>query len=124
MTASLEIGLHAAVIATDGGEPQFLTVPGVNGQDKRLSGLPFGLFRPDQHRTLDMGLRGWVEEQTRLRLGYVEQLYTFGDFGRMGGGAAMGAKNIKAIIINGDSDSTTVSKSRSSRGSHTPQPKC
>jgi aldehyde:ferredoxin oxidoreductase len=29
---------------------------------------------------------------------------TYRHFGRMGGGAAMGAKNIKAIIINGDSD--------------------
>ena len=29
-----------------------------------------------------MGLREWVEEQTALRLGYVEQLYTFGDRGR------------------------------------------
>jgi len=31
------------------------------------------------HRTLEMGLRAWVEAQTRARLGYVEQLYTFGD---------------------------------------------
>ncbi len=29
---------------------------------------------------------------------------TYRHFGRMGGGAAMGAKNIKAIVINGDSD--------------------
>ncbi len=31
---------------------------------------------------------------------------TFRHFGRMGGGAALGAKNIKAIIIHGDSDFT------------------
>ncbi|MGB8602202.1 MAG: hypothetical protein WCD42_08405, partial [Rhizomicrobium sp.] len=44
--------------------------------------LPFGPFDPIQHRTLESGLRGWVGEQTFLDLGYVEQLYTFGDRGR------------------------------------------
>jgi hypothetical protein len=44
--------------------------------------LPFGTFDPLTHRTLESGLRSWVEEQTRLQLGYVEQLYTFGDRGR------------------------------------------
>jgi hypothetical protein len=34
---------------------------------------------PEQHRTLERGLRSWVAQQTGLRLGYVEQLYTFGD---------------------------------------------
>jgi hypothetical protein len=41
--------------------------------------LPFGPFDPDQHRTLELGLHNWVEQQTGLNLGYVEQLYTFGD---------------------------------------------
>ena len=45
-------------------------------------GLPFGPFSPLAHRTLDMGLRDWVREQTGLDLGYVEQLYSFGDRGR------------------------------------------
>ncbi|WP_319411023.1 NAD regulator [uncultured Cohaesibacter sp.] len=44
--------------------------------------LPFGPFEPARHRTLEAGLRGWVRRQTGLRLGYVEQLYTFGDRGR------------------------------------------
>lgn len=44
--------------------------------------LPFGPFDPARHRTLEAGLRGWVRRQTGLRLGYVEQLYTFGDRGR------------------------------------------
>ena len=34
------------------------------------------------HRTLEIGLRAWVEAQTGLAVGYVEQLYTFGDRGR------------------------------------------
>lgn len=48
------------------------------------SGLPSGPFDPQNHRTLEIGLRTWVEEQTLLDLGYVEQLYTFGDRGRLG----------------------------------------
>ena len=81
--AALEIGLHAAVIAVEGGSPLYLTVPGKSPAGVELDGLPFGPYRPQQHRTLDTGLRSWVEDQTRLSLGYVEQLYTFGDMGRM-----------------------------------------
>ncbi|NKB52962.1 MAG: NAD regulator [Rhizobiaceae bacterium] len=85
MSAALEIGLHAAVIAVESGLPLYLAVPGKNPNGDILDGLPFGPYRPDQHRTLDTGLRSWVEEQTRLSLGYVEQLYTFGDMGRIHG---------------------------------------
>ncbi len=45
-------------------------------------GLPFGPFDPAIHRTLEIGLRSWVEEHAHLQVGYVEQLYTFGDRGR------------------------------------------
>lgn len=41
--------------------------------------LPFGPFEPHRHRTLQDGMRQWVEEQTGLTLRYVEQLYTFGN---------------------------------------------
>ena len=41
--------------------------------------FPFGPFDPVRHRTLESGLRQWVEEQTGLDLRYVEQLYTFGN---------------------------------------------
>ena len=50
------------------------------------AGLPSGPFDPQAHRTLEIGLRNWVEEQTFLDLGYVEQLYTFGDRNRQGVG--------------------------------------
>jgi len=36
-------------------------------------------------RSLQAGLRAWVERQTRLPLGYVEQLYTFADGSRGAG---------------------------------------
>ncbi|MBX9739046.1 MAG: NAD regulator [Beijerinckiaceae bacterium] len=44
--------------------------------------LPSGPFDPVAHRTFEIGLRAWVAEQTGVPLGYVEQLYTFGDRGR------------------------------------------
>jgi hypothetical protein len=76
----IEIDLTAAIVAIEGSEPLILTAAG-NGGDK-LTGLPFGPFDAVSHRTFEIGLRAWVEEQTGLRLGYVEQLYTFGDRGR------------------------------------------
>jgi len=74
----IEIGLTAAIVSIDGKEPLILTASG-GGE---LNGLPFGPFDAVAHRTLEIGLRAWVDRQTGLRLGYVEQLYTFGDRGR------------------------------------------
>ncbi len=76
----IEIGLTAAIVAIEGNEPLILTASGSDGH--KLAGLPFGPFDAVSHRTFEIGLRAWVEEQTGLRLGYVEQLYTFGDRGR------------------------------------------
>ncbi len=69
----IEIGLTAAIVAIDGGAPQILVAG---------AGLPTGPFDPLKHRTFDIGLRTFVEAQTALSVGYVEQLYTFGDRGR------------------------------------------
>jgi hypothetical protein len=71
------IGLSAAIVTVSDDEPRVLAV--ARGPSHAL---PFGTFDPVAHRTLESGLRGWVEEQTHLQLGYVEQLYTFGDRGR------------------------------------------
>src|SRR5216684_9102867 len=86
------IGLSAVVVAVTAGEPRVLTVnrpsePSATKAGKRqdLAALPSGPFDPAGHRTLELGLRAWVGEQTDLRLGYVEQLYTFADLGREGG---------------------------------------
>jgi hypothetical protein len=79
---AVEIGLNAAIVSMIASEPQILVVsPGSNHEQPSLS-LPFGLFTPVKHRTLEIGLREWVKDQTGLDLGYVEQLYTFGDRGR------------------------------------------
>jgi hypothetical protein len=77
----IEIGLTAAIVAVEADEPAIL-VAGDGARDEPRAGLPFGAFDPLAHRTFEIGLRAWVEAQTGLRVGYVEQLYTFGDRGR------------------------------------------
>lgn len=83
-TASLAVGLNAVIAAVTDDEPRVLVIrePRENAAAPPIDALPSGPFLPGQHRTLELGLRGWVEAQTRLSLGYVEQLYTFGDRGR------------------------------------------
>ncbi|EPX76487.1 NUDIX hydrolase [Salipiger mucosus] len=68
------INLVAVVITIRDRTPHVLTVPGPDGRPA----LPSGPLQSG-HRTLQSGLRAWVERQTRQKLGYVEQLYTFGD---------------------------------------------
>lgn len=78
MATDIQIGLNAAIVAVDSLTPKILIVSSDGAEDS----LPFGPFDPVRHRTLEIGLRSWVEAQTSLTLGYVEQLYTFGDRGR------------------------------------------
>lgn len=75
MSREVTVGLHAVIVAVTGEEPRVLTVPAAGSE----RALPFGPLDPDRHRTLELGLRGWVDEQTGMDLAYVEQLYTFGD---------------------------------------------
>lgn len=86
------IGLNAVIVAVTAEVPRILTVkltgqalaspeelePLVQGGELP-DALPFGPLDPERHLTLERGLRSWVEQQTGLQLGYVEQLYTFGD---------------------------------------------
>jgi len=65
------------VVAANQGAPRILTV-----EDGKA--LPSGPFE-SSHRSLQSGLRAWVEEQTGHPLGYVEQLYTFADRDRTAG---------------------------------------
>ncbi len=76
----LEVGLTAAVVGVRAGEPMILVAEAAHGD--RAAALPSGPFDPLAHRTFEIGLRAWVSEQTGAPLGYVEQLYTFGDRGR------------------------------------------
>ncbi len=75
----VSLGLNAVIVAVTEEVPRILTVPRSGGSEGREDALPFGPLEPETDRTLDLGLRRWVREQTGLELGYVEQLYTFGD---------------------------------------------
>lgn len=77
--AEIEIGLNAAIVAISARMPRLLVV---EEDGDALDALPFGPFDPTRHRTMEMSLRHTVEAQTALELGYIEQLYTFGDRGR------------------------------------------
>jgi hypothetical protein len=68
--------LVAVLVAVTEGEPKVMTI--LNG-----TALPSGPFQ-FAHRSLQTGLRAWVETQTGHPLGYLEQLYTFADQGRTG----------------------------------------
>src|SRR5215475_5116913 len=75
----IEIGLTAAIVAVEHDEPAILVT---SDESWPHVGLPFGPFDPLADRTFEIGLRAFVEAQTALSVGYVEQLYTFGDRGR------------------------------------------
>ncbi len=76
----VEVGLTAAIVAVSDDAPMILVARA--GDASHEAALPSGPFDPLSHRTLEIGLRSWVSEQTGVPLGYVEQLYTFGDRGR------------------------------------------
>jgi len=89
------IGLNAVIVAVTQETPRILTVKRAGHslagelnqqpdipQIESPDAIPFGPFDPSSDRTLELGLRRWVREQTGLELGYVEQLYTFGDRNR------------------------------------------
>ena len=89
---SIVVGLNAVIVALTDGQPRVLTLSlpegspieggtGVDQADDRrtLEALPTGPLDPSGDRTLELALRRWVRKYAGLELGYVEQLYTFGD---------------------------------------------
>jgi hypothetical protein len=66
--------LIAVLVAVSDGVPLVLTI-------ESGASLPSGPLSPE-HRSLQAGVRAWVERQTHHPLGYVEQLYTFADSDR------------------------------------------
>ncbi len=67
---AISADLIAVIAAVTDNQPRVLTLSG--------GALPAGPFTSG-HRSLQSGVRAWVEEQTHHPLGYVEQLYTFAD---------------------------------------------
>ena len=102
MNGSVVIGLSAVIVALRDGEARVLTVrprDALTDRTSTLEGLPFGPFDPEDHRTFDLAMRDYVTRQTRFELGYVEQLYTFGDKGRDAPLADIGAGGARVISV-------------------------
>ena len=76
-SVSIHAELIAVLTAVTGNEPRVMTIGSGNG-------LPSGPFETG-HRSLQHGLRAWVQEQTGHPPGYLEQLYTFADRDRASG---------------------------------------
>jgi hypothetical protein len=93
--ASLAIRLSAVIVTATVGEPRVLTLR--IGREP-IEALPSGPLEVE-HRTLEIGLRAWVERQTGQRLGYVEQLYTFGDRDRVETGEAVPGRALTVAYV-------------------------
>jgi hypothetical protein len=78
-TDAASVELTAVLVAVSDEEPRVLTI----NEGKSLPSGPFA----SSHRSLQTGLRSWVERQTHHPLGYLEQLYTFADRDRLHDGA-------------------------------------
>ncbi len=94
----IAIGLNAVIVAVTAEVPRILTVR-APGPAPALDALPFGPLEPATDRTLDRALRRWVREQTGVGLGYVEQLYTFGDRERDPREARGGARLVSVAYL-------------------------
>ena len=91
----VRIGLSAVVIALRDGRACVLTTTGEDGS----AALPFGPFDPARDRTFELALRAFVTAQTGFRLGFVEQLYTFGDLGRASPRATPGPDHHREVSV-------------------------
>lgn len=83
--------LIAVLVAVTAGQPRVMTI----GNGKALPSGPLELG----HRSLQSGLRDWVEQQTRHPLGYIEQLYTFADRDRSGDESAERVISISYLAL-------------------------
>ena len=77
MASDVQVTLDAVIVAVTDERPRILGVPG----SASAAQLPSGQLETED-RTLELALRRFVADQAGLRVGYVEQLYTFGDIDR------------------------------------------
>ena len=109
------IGLNAVIVAVTRERPRILTISEGEGRSLGLDILPHGPLDPHADRTLELALRGWVRQRTGIELGYVEQLYTFGDRDRAGDrGAASRLLSVAylALVREGELDGTSKARWR------------
>jgi hypothetical protein len=95
----VDLGLNAVIVAVTAEVPRILTVSRSGSSEASEDALPFGPLEPEKDRTLDLALRRWVSEQTGLELGYVEQLYTFGDRLRDPGETRGGPRGVSVAYL-------------------------
>ncbi|MGX5845185.1 NUDIX hydrolase [Mesorhizobium sp. ArgA1] len=100
----INVDLIAVVAAVTDREPCVLTV----GQQDALPSGPFELT----HRSLQSGLRDWVEQQTSHPLGYIEQLYTFADRDRISTGREQRNISISYLALSRQEAMAVSRKSR------------
>lgn len=93
-SAGVRIGLSAVVMALRERQAVVLTI---GGEDE--AALPFGSFDPEADRTFELALRAFVTAQTGFQLGFVEQLYTFGDLGRASPRATPGPDRRREVSV-------------------------
>jgi hypothetical protein len=91
----VRIGLSAVVMTLKDRRAVVLTTQTEDG----VRALPFGPFDPARDRTFERALRDFVTDQTGFRLGFVEQLYTFGDAGRASPRAAPGPDQMREVSV-------------------------
>ncbi len=100
MGGQVAIGLNAVITAVTREVPRFLAVKtAADAPLLTLDALPFGQFDPERDRTLELGLRRWVREKTGIEIGYVEQLYTFGNRYRDPGESRGGPRVISVAYL-------------------------
>lgn len=98
----VNVDLIALLVAVTDCQPCVLTI----GQANALPSGPFELG----HRSLQSGLRAWVEQQTGHPPGYIEQLYTFADRDRVGEGPARRAISISYLGLTREEQSAGLPK--------------
>jgi hypothetical protein len=94
MAQPVALNLAAVTAAVTADQPRVLTIPGATG-DSSPPGIPSGPLS-DDHHTLERALRHWIQDQAGIEVGYVEQLYTFGDRDR---GFTSGFRNVAVAYL-------------------------
>ncbi len=67
--------LDAVIVAVSNGQPRLLVVD----RGGAAPALPSGPLDTERDATLELGMRRVIRAQTGIEVGYVDQLYTFGD---------------------------------------------
>jgi hypothetical protein len=94
MAQPVALNLAAVTAAVTADQPRVLTIPAAGGASAR-PGIPSGPLS-DDHHTLERALRHWILDQAGIEVGYVEQLYTFGDLDR---GFTAGYRNVAVAYL-------------------------